>query len=54
MDAVPFVIAQKGAKVSKPQEQYDMLRTFSQFLNWREGEAIILRGEPAPLLCHGQ
>jgi maltose alpha-D-glucosyltransferase / alpha-amylase len=42
MDAVPFVIAQKGAKITKPQEQYDMLRTFSQFLNWREGEAIIL------------
>lgn len=42
MDAVPFVIAQKGADIAKPQEQYDMLRTFSQFLTWREGEAIIL------------
>ena len=42
MDAVPFVIATKGADVKKPNEQYDMLRTFSQFLNWREGEAIIL------------
>ena len=43
MDAVPFVIAKKGAGVAKqPPEQYDMLRTFSQFLNWREGEAIIL------------
>jgi maltose alpha-D-glucosyltransferase / alpha-amylase len=42
MDAVPFVIAEKGATVAKPTEQYDMLRTFSQFLNWREGEAIIL------------
>ena len=42
MDAVPFVIAQKGANVTKPQEHYDMLRTFSQFLTWREGEAIIL------------
>jgi maltose alpha-D-glucosyltransferase / alpha-amylase len=42
MDAVPFVIAEKGAAVTKPQEQYDMLRTFSQFLTWREGEAIIL------------
>jgi maltose alpha-D-glucosyltransferase/alpha-amylase len=42
MDAVPFVIAQKSAKISKPREQYDMLRTFSQFLNWREGQAIIL------------
>jgi maltose alpha-D-glucosyltransferase / alpha-amylase len=42
MDAVPFVISQKGANVSKPQEQYDMLRTFSQFLTWREGDAVIL------------
>jgi maltose alpha-D-glucosyltransferase/alpha-amylase len=42
MDAVPFVIAQKGAAITKPQEQYEMLRSFSQFLTWREGEAIIL------------
>ena len=44
MDAVPFVIATKGADVSdgKQVEQYDMLREFSQFLTWREGEAIIL------------
>jgi maltose alpha-D-glucosyltransferase/alpha-amylase len=42
MDAVPFVIAKKGASIAKPQEQYDMLRTFSQFLTWREGDAIIL------------
>jgi maltose alpha-D-glucosyltransferase/alpha-amylase len=43
MDAVPFVIAKKGAGAAKkPQEQYDMLRMLSQFLNWREGDAIIL------------
>jgi maltose alpha-D-glucosyltransferase/alpha-amylase len=42
MDAVPFVIAEKGPAVAKPKEQYDMLRTFSQFLSWREGDAIIL------------
>ena len=42
MDAVPFVIAQKGADIAKPREQYDMLRTFSQFLTWRVGDAIIL------------
>jgi maltose alpha-D-glucosyltransferase / alpha-amylase len=41
MDAVPFVIAAKGADV-KPKEDYEMLRTFSQFLGWREGNAIIL------------
>jgi maltose alpha-D-glucosyltransferase/alpha-amylase len=42
MDAVPFVIATKGAAVGKPVEQYDMLRTFREFLQWREGDAIIL------------
>lgn len=42
MDAVPFVIAAKGANLKKPKEDYEMLRTFSQFLGWREGDAIIL------------
>jgi maltose alpha-D-glucosyltransferase/alpha-amylase len=42
MDAVPFVIATKGATVGKPVEQYDMLREFREFLQWRDGEAIIL------------
>jgi maltose alpha-D-glucosyltransferase/alpha-amylase len=42
MDAVPFVIAKKGADQKQPEEQYSMLRTFSQFLTWRHGEAIIL------------
>ena len=42
MDAVPFVISTKGADVSKPQEQYDMLRTFREFLQWRVGDSIIL------------
>ena len=42
MDAVPFVIATKGPDVRKVVEQYDMLRTFREFLQWREGEAIIL------------
>jgi maltose alpha-D-glucosyltransferase/alpha-amylase len=42
MDAVPFVIAKKGPDQTQPVEQYDMLRTFREFLQWREGEAIIL------------
>ena len=42
MDAVPFVIATKGPKVNKPVEQYDMLRAFREFLQWRKGDAIIL------------
>src|SRR5436190_4792760 len=42
MDAVPFVIAPKGPRVSKPVENYDMLRSFREFLQWRDGDAIIL------------
>ncbi|AXE94937.1 alpha-amylase family protein [Paraburkholderia terricola] len=42
MDAVPFVIGTKGAKVRQPVEQYDMLRSFREFLQWRTGDAIIL------------
>ena len=42
MDAVPFVIAAKGATLTKPAEQYEMLRTFSEFLSWRKGDAIVL------------
>ena len=42
MDAVPFVIAEKGPHVEKPSEQFDMLRTFREFLQWRKGDSIIL------------
>jgi maltose alpha-D-glucosyltransferase/alpha-amylase len=42
MDAVPFVIGSKGADVKRPVEHYDMLRGLREFLQWREGEAIIL------------
>src|SRR4029079_12537533 len=42
MDAVPFVISTKGADVRAPREQYDMLRMFREFLQWREGDSIVL------------
>jgi maltose alpha-D-glucosyltransferase / alpha-amylase len=42
MDAVPFVISTKGADVKKPREQYDILRTLREFLQWRVGDSIIL------------
>ena len=42
MDAVPFVIAKKGADLARPREEYDMLRHFSEFLTWRKSGAIIL------------
>lgn len=42
MDAVPFIIATKGPNVRKPKEQFDMLRSFREFLQWRRGDCIIL------------
>ena len=42
MDAVPFVIGTKGADIERPREQYDMLRSFREFLQWRVGDSIIL------------
>ena len=41
MDAVPFIISTKGAR-AKTVEQYDMLRAFREFLQWRKGDAIVL------------
>jgi maltose alpha-D-glucosyltransferase/alpha-amylase len=42
MDAVPFVISTKGAQVKAPRQQFNMLRTFREFLQWRAGDSIIL------------
>jgi maltose alpha-D-glucosyltransferase/alpha-amylase len=42
MDAVPFVIAEKGSGITKAVEQYDMLRTFREFMQWRQGDAVVL------------
>lgn len=42
MDAVPFVIGSKGANVKRPTEQYDMLRRFREFMQWRQGDCVIL------------
>ena len=38
MDAAPFVISTKGADVRRPREQYEMLRSFREFLQWRVGD----------------
>jgi maltose alpha-D-glucosyltransferase/alpha-amylase len=42
MDAVPFVISQKGPNLKRPKEHYDMLRSFAEFLSWRKSGAVIL------------
>ncbi len=41
MDALPFVIAHKGAN-KKPGLRYEMLRDLREFLQWRCGDAVIL------------
>ena len=48
MDAVPFVIASKRAGQKKVVENYAMLRSFREFLQWRDGEAIILAEANVP------
>lgn len=42
MDAVPFVIARKGPKVTRPVLDYDMLRRLREFVQWRLGDALVL------------
>ncbi|PWC75192.1 alpha-amylase family protein [Azospirillum sp. TSH64] len=42
MDAVPFIIAEKGADVTTPKEQFGMLRSFREFVQWRRGDAMLL------------
>ena len=42
MDAVPFVIATKGPEIAEPVEQFEMLRTLREFLQWRQGDSAIL------------
>src|SRR6185295_15849385 len=41
MDAVPFVTQTKGAD-KQQRENYDMLREFREFLQWRCGDAVVL------------
>jgi maltose alpha-D-glucosyltransferase / alpha-amylase len=42
MDAVPFIIGEKGAHVKKPKADFDMLRDIRAFLQWRQGDAMVL------------
>lgn len=41
MDAVPFLVARKGAGV-KPVKDYALLHEMRDFLQWRRGDAILL------------
>ncbi len=42
MDAIPFVIQSKGADKERHTQQYGMLRDLREFLQWRQGDAVIL------------
>lgn len=42
MDAVPFIISEKGAGVTRPIEHFNMLRSFREFVQWRQGDAVLL------------
>src|SRR5881394_2849591 len=42
MDAVPFIISTKGPAIQEPKQQFDMLRRFREFLQWRQGDCIVL------------
>jgi maltose alpha-D-glucosyltransferase/alpha-amylase len=42
MDAIPFVIQNKGAHLQRHTQQYGMLRDMREFLQWRVGDAVIL------------
>ena len=42
MDAVPFIIADKGPNLPHPRAHYDMLRELREFVSWRRGESLML------------
>ena len=47
MDAVPFLIEEKGADADGPKD-YEMLRTMREFLQWRRRDAILLAEANVP------
>jgi len=42
VDALPFVISKKGPNVKRHQQDFDFLREMREFLQWREGDALLL------------
>ena len=47
MDAVPFLISQKGAGV-KPRKDYELLHDMRDFLQWRKRDAVLLAEANVP------
>jgi maltose alpha-D-glucosyltransferase/alpha-amylase len=48
MDAVPFVIGTKGPRFASRRAAYDMLRSFREFLQWRQGGCIAAEANVLP------
>jgi len=42
VDALPFVISKKGPNVARHHQDFDFLREMREFLQWREGDALLL------------
>jgi maltose alpha-D-glucosyltransferase/alpha-amylase len=42
VDALPFVISEKGPSIGKPVQDFDFLRELRLFLQWRRGDAVLL------------
>jgi maltose alpha-D-glucosyltransferase/alpha-amylase len=42
MDAVPFLISQKGAGLTRPKQDFELLHQMRDFLQWRRRDAILL------------
>ena len=42
MDAAPFVIEQPSPTSAEAKKSFDMLTRFTEYLNWRRGDAVIL------------
>ena len=48
MDAVPFIIMREGANVTGQELQFDMLRNFRAFAQWRRGDLALLAEANVP------
>src|SRR5258705_12731104 len=46
--------AYRQAQIAKADEQYDMLRSFRGFLQWRRGNAIILAADQVAARNHNE
>jgi maltose alpha-D-glucosyltransferase/alpha-amylase len=42
VDAVPFIIGDKGPNLKHPRAHYDMLRDLREFVSYRRGDAVML------------